>query len=53
MVYRKPKAIDCEAENYCATPLSDRVNKVALWSATVLVIAAIAFPYIAPVLLDS
>jgi len=52
MVYRKPKDAECEAGNYCASPVSDRVNKTVLWSATVLVIAAMAFPYIAPILLD-
>jgi hypothetical protein len=26
--------------------------KIALWSATVLIAAAMAFPYVAPVLLD-
>ncbi len=48
-VYRKPKA--CDDGAYCATPPSDRINKVALWSSTVLVLAALAFPYAAPTLL--
>jgi mercuric ion transport protein len=51
--YRKPKASACAADGYCATTLSDRINKAVLWGATVLVVAALAFPYVAPVLLDS
>ncbi len=51
--YRKPKAAACEEDGYCGTPISDRINKAMLWAATVLVLAALAFPYYAPVLLDS
>ncbi len=51
MVYRKPRA-DCAEDAYCARPVSTRVVKSALWSATVLVAAAAAFPYVAPLLLD-
>lgn len=35
----------------CARPARNRVVKVALWSATVLVAAAMAFPFVAPQLL--
>lgn len=51
MVYRKPKADECATGAACAAPGIDRVNKVVLWSSTVLVIAAMAFPYAAPALL--
>ena len=51
-VYRKPKASAREGESYCTSPMSDRINKVVLWSASVLVLAALAFPYLAPLLLD-
>ncbi len=51
--YRKPKAAACEADGYCGTPISDRINKAALWGSTVLVLAAATFPYYAPLLLDS
>ena len=44
MVYRKRKSA-CADGSYCARPASDRVAKTALWSATVLVCAALAFPY--------
>jgi mercuric ion transport protein len=52
MVYGKPKAA-CAEGTSCARPSSDRLVKVALWSATVLVAAALAFPYVAPRLLNT
>ncbi len=48
-VYRKPDASACAAD--CASPISDRINKIALWFSTALVLAALAFPYAAPALL--
>ena len=50
MVYRKPK-FACAADEACARPLPRRAVKGALWGSTVLVAAAIAFPYVAPALL--
>ena len=50
MVYRKPKA-DCDDRAACARTGSGRVVRVALWSATILVVAAAAFPYVGPFLL--
>lgn len=52
LVYRRPKAV-CADAVACARPASRRVVKTALWSATVLVVAAMAFPYYAPLLLGS
>ncbi len=52
LIYRKPKADACEADA-CGVPISNRINKFMLWSATVLTLAALAFPYYAPLLLDS
>ena len=51
-VYHNPKAAACEEEHYCATPISDRINKSVLWASSVLVLAALTFPYFAPLLLD-
>ncbi len=51
MVYRKPEA-DCAERSYCARPVSARIVKSALWSSAALVVAAAAFPYVAPLLLD-
>jgi mercuric ion transport protein len=53
LAYRKPKAAACEGDGYCGTPISNRINKAVLWMSTVLVLAALAFPYYAPLLLDS
>ncbi len=50
MVYRKPENL-CQPGSYCATPGSDRVLKISLWSASLLVLAALVFPYVAPYLL--
>ncbi len=46
-VYWKEKRA-CEAGSYCANPTSDRVVKIALWSATVLVVLALTISYWAP-----
>jgi mercuric ion transport protein len=50
LVYRKPKAA-CAEGSYCARPGSSRTAKIALWSATVLFVTAVGFPYAAPILL--
>ena len=52
LVYRRPKAT-CAEDAACARPLPNRLVKTALWFATVLVVAALAFPYAAPMLLGS
>lgn len=44
-VYRRPQQV-CE-DGYCATPQSDRIAKIGLWSAGVLVVLALGFPYAA------
>lgn len=54
-VYRKPKttchADACGTEDYCCTPLAERLVKVALWSATALVVLVLSWPYVAPLFL--
>ncbi len=52
MVYRKPKMV-CAPGSYCARPASDRVAKVSLWIATAIVAVALAFPYVAPFLIEA
>jgi len=47
-VYWKPKP-ECEEGSYCASPKSDRVVKIALWSATLLVALALTIDYWAPI----
>ena len=55
VIYRKPKnacrADACSTDGYCGTPLAERVIKIALWSATLLVVLVLAWPYIAPLFL--
>lgn len=50
LVYRRPKAACAEA-TACARPTSNRMVKLILWLAAVLVAAAAAFPYVASYLL--
>ncbi|TDX28378.1 mercuric ion transport protein [Modicisalibacter xianhensis] len=54
-VYRKPKNTfgtdGCGTSGYCGTSLADSVIKIALWSATALVVLALAWPYIVPLIL--
>src|SRR5262249_45192032 len=52
LVYRKP-AFACGEGDACARPLRRRGVKVGLWTATALVVAAIAFPYVARTLLPT
>lgn len=47
LVYRRPK-VTCADGTVCAKPPSNRFVKLALWGATALAAAAIAFPYAAP-----
>lgn len=49
LVYVKPKQA-C-ADGACARPLPNRLVKSSLWIATVLVVAALAFDFVAPLLL--
>jgi mercuric ion transport protein len=51
LVYRSSKAA-CVAGEACAQPLSNRLVKIALIAATIMVIAAWAFDYLAPYLLS-
>ncbi len=51
MVYRRPQATLPEGL-YCPRSLSVPLIKVALWSSTILILAAMAFPYAAPLILD-
>ena len=53
MVYRRPKAAVAADGAFCARPVAGRITKTALWLSTVLVAAAAAFPYVAPLLLDA
>ncbi len=50
LVYGKPTT--CAVGEVCARPLPKRLVKLGLWAATAIVAAALAFPFIAPLLLE-
>lgn len=50
LVYVKSKQVCADAS--CAGPLPNRLVKSSLWVATALVAAALAFDYVAPLLLN-
>lgn len=52
LVYRTPRTACAEGEA-CARPLPRRGVKLALWVASALVASAIAFPYVARMLLPT
>ncbi len=51
MVYRRPQVTLPEG-SYCPRSVAGPWFKIALWSSTVLILAAMAFPYAAPLILD-
>jgi mercuric ion transport protein len=51
LVYRQPKTV-C-ADGSCARSLPSRFVKSTLWAATALVLAAVAFKYLAPLVLGA
>lgn len=51
-VYRRPTAA-CADGTYCTKPVSDRLAKIGLWTGVVLVVAALAFNTVVPLLLNS
>lgn len=50
LVYWKPRRACADAAG-CARPIPSRIVQLALWIASVIVISAFAFDYIAPLLL--
>lgn len=52
VTYRRPRAA-CAQGEACARPLQGRLVKLALWVATALIAAALAFPYASRVLLGA
>src|SRR5215471_8072310 len=52
LVYVAPKSKRACADGSCARPLPSRFVKLSLWIATVLVMAALAFDSVAPLLLS-
>lgn len=52
LVYRRPAAA-CADGSYCAGPASNRVAKAGLWSGAAIVAVGVAFPFLAPLFLDT
>ncbi|CAM3555758.1 MAG: mercury transporter MerT [Thalassospira sp.] len=50
LVYRKPQN-ECADGAACARPLPNRIVKLALWFATALIVLALAWPYILPIII--
>jgi mercuric ion transport protein len=51
--YRRPRQLVTDGpECACEHPKSNRLGRVMLWVATVLVVAFLSFPYLAPYLFD-
>jgi mercuric ion transport protein len=50
LVYRKPR-VACAEGSYCADPASQRIAKIGLWAATIVVIVALGLPKLAPLFL--
>jgi len=42
---RRKAALAC-ADGYCGTKRADRIARIGLWAAAVLVVVAVAFPYL-------
>jgi len=51
LVYWKPRQA-CTDSAACVSPISSHIIRLALWGATLLVVAAFAFDYVAPLLLN-
>jgi mercuric ion transport protein len=45
VMYRRPRAEECEPGSACARPTSRKGQKLVLWIVTVVVVLAAAFPY--------
>ncbi|MGH6891814.1 MAG: mercuric transporter MerT family protein [Terriglobales bacterium] len=53
LVYRRPKVTACAEGSYCARPSSNRIAKIGLWTATVLVLSAMTFSYWFPLFIET
>jgi mercuric ion transport protein len=45
LVYSKSEA-PCADSSYCASPHSNRIAKIGLWTATALIVIAVGFPHV-------
>lgn len=52
-IYWKAKTEECEPGAVCADPRTHKINKISLWTVTILVIAMFSVPYLEPSLYAS
>lgn len=45
-VYSNPKGGNCETGSYCANPKADKINRIALWGVTIVIIGMLIAPSI-------
>jgi len=50
---RKSTAAECVEGSFCANPTSDRIAKIGLWVASVLIVVALGFPHVARLFLTA
>ena len=43
--YKKKPASECEDGSYCTNPKADKWNKIILWTATLVILSFLTFPY--------
>lgn len=48
VLLRRRSQSGCVDDAYCARPASDRIARIGLWTAAVLVIVAVLLPHLAP-----
>jgi mercuric ion transport protein len=53
VVARRKSRAACAEGSYCARPRSDRIVRLGLWTAAVLVIMAVVLPRLAPLIISS
>jgi mercuric ion transport protein len=46
--YRTPEGAACPPDGSCAVPRARRISRIVLWIVTPLILALLAFPYLAP-----
>lgn len=49
-VYKKPKIISCVPGSFCASPNREKISKIFLWIAAILILGMLISPYVAPLL---
>ena len=53
VLLRRRSQSGCADDAYCARPASDRIARIGLWTAALLVVVAVVFPRLAPLFISS